>query len=72
MKVFEFIGPYITQIMASDGYQNFIKLVDLAKEVNPDFGKESGEPSTAPESPGSDTSGDSGTGDTTGDGSTQE
>ena len=49
------------------------KLVDLAKEVNPDFGNESGEPSTAPESPGSDTSGDTGTGgDTTGDGSTQE
>ena len=49
------------------------KIVELAQEVNPDFGNESGEPSTAPESPGSDTSGDTGTGgDTTGDGSTQE
>ena len=49
------------------------KIVELAQEVNPDLGNESGEPSTAPESPGSDTSGDTGTGgDTTGDGSTQE
>ncbi|MAT61463.1 MAG: hypothetical protein CMH41_07460, partial [Micrococcales bacterium] len=49
------------------------KIVELAQEVNPELGNETGEPSTAPESPDSGSPGDTDSdGDTSGDSSTQE